>query len=119
MLGEASSHLNAGPDSSPTNATTAGAKAHAGGTAGLGAEFNRTGTEFLKVDVATGLTFAKAALDSHDPEKKRRNQRSARKAYDTIVRMLKKITPTDADARQLDASLHQLKNELIQLGEIF
>ncbi len=54
---------------------------------------------------------------SHAPEKKRRNQRSERKAYDTIVRMLKKITPTDADALQLNASLHQLKDELIQLGD--
>jgi len=82
-------------------------------------QFNRTGTQFLKVDVATGLTLAKAARDTQDAEKKRRNQKSARKAYDTIVRMLKKVTPTDADARQLNASLHQLKNELIQLGEIF
>jgi hypothetical protein len=82
-------------------------------------EFNRTGTQFLKVDVATGLTFAKAALDSSDAEKKRRNQKSARKAYDTIVRMLNKITPSDADAQQLNDSLHQLKKNLIQLGETF
>jgi hypothetical protein len=33
--------------------------------------------------------------------------------------MLKKITPTDAEARQLNAGLHELKDELIQLGEIF
>lgn len=82
-------------------------------------QFNRTGTEFLKVDAVTGLTFAKAALDSRDEEKKLRNQKSARKAYDTIVRMLNKITPSDADAQQLHESLHQLKNQLIQLGEPF
>ena len=82
-------------------------------------QFNRTGTEFLKVDVVTGLTFAKAALDSRDEDKKLRNQKSARKAYDTIVRMLNKITPSDADAQQLHESLHQLKNHLIQLGETF
>jgi DNA invertase Pin-like site-specific DNA recombinase len=71
------------------------------------------------VDVVTGLTFAKAALDSRDEDKKLRNQKSARKAYDTIVRMLNKITPTDADARQLHESLQQLKSHLIQLGETF
>jgi thymidylate kinase len=82
-------------------------------------EFNRTGTDFLKVDVATGLMLAKAALSSHNAEKKQRNQKSARKAYDTIVRMVKKITPTDTDARQLNDGLHQLKADLIELGEIF
>jgi hypothetical protein len=39
----------------------------------LARQFNRTGTQFLKVDVATGLTFAKAARDSQDAENKRRN----------------------------------------------
>ena len=82
-------------------------------------QFNRTGTEFLKVDVVTGLTFAKAALDSRDEDKKLRNQKSARKAYDTIVRMLNKITPSKADAQQLHENLQQLKNDLIQLGESF
>lgn len=82
-------------------------------------EFNRAGTEFLKVDVATGLMLAKAALSSRDAEKKQRNQKSARKAYDTIVRMLTKVTPTDADAQQLNDGLHQLKADLVQLGEIF
>jgi hypothetical protein len=81
--------------------------------------FNRAGTDFLKVDVATGLTLAKAALSSHDAEKRQRNQKSARKAYDTIVRMLNKITPTEADARQLNDGLHQLRADLIELGEIF
>lgn len=71
------------------------------------------------MDVVTGLTFAKAALDSRDVDKKLRNQKSARKAYDTIVRMLNKITPSEADAQQLQESLQQLKNDLIQLGETF
>ena len=82
-------------------------------------QLNETGTEFLKVDVATGMTFAQTALSSHDPEKKRRNQKSARKAYDTVVRMLQKITPNDADAQQLDEGLQRLKADLVELGEVF
>lgn len=82
-------------------------------------EFNRAGTEFLKVDAATGLTLARSALSTGNAEKKRRNQKSARKAYDTILRLLKKVTPTDADARQLNEDLHELKDDLIELGENF
>jgi hypothetical protein len=33
--------------------------------------------------------------------------------------MLNKITPTEADARQLNDGLHQLRADLIELGEIF
>lgn len=82
-------------------------------------EFNRTGTEFLKVDVATGLTLAKAALTTGSAEKRERNQKSARKAYDTIVRILNKITPTEADAKELNDSLDELKANLVKLGETF
>ena len=82
-------------------------------------EFNRAGAEFLKVDAETGLTLARVALSTPNGEKKRRNQKSARKAYDTILRLLKRITPTDADARELNIRLHELKDDLIQLGEVF
>ena len=82
-------------------------------------ELNRAGTDFLKVDAATGLTLAKAALSSPDAEKKQRNCKSARKAYDTIMRLLKKVSPSDADARQLNDDLHELKDDLIKLGESF
>jgi hypothetical protein len=82
-------------------------------------QLNRVGTEFLKADIATGRTFVEAALSSDDPEKKRRNQKSARKAYDTVVRMLKKITPNDADAQELNAGLQRLKADLVELGEVF
>lgn len=81
-------------------------------------QFNRTGTEFLKVDVATALTFAATALNTDDPEKKRRNQRSARKAYDTVLRMTQKVTLTPQDAKELSKSLHLLRANLMRLGEV-
>ena len=82
-------------------------------------QLNRVGTEFLRADIATGRTLVEAALSSDDPEKKRRNQKSARKAYDTVVRMLKKITPNDADVQELNAGLQRLKADLVELGEVF
>jgi hypothetical protein len=82
-------------------------------------DFIRAGTQFLKVDLATGLTCANAALSSRDGESRRRNQNSARKAYDTVVRMLKRICVSDADAQHLQDNLQQLRTHLIQLGEVF
>ena len=82
-------------------------------------QFNRVGTDFLKVDVATALTFSETALDSDDPGKKQRNQRSARKAYDTILRMAQKIALHEKDANELNHSLEQLKANLMRLGETF
>lgn len=81
------------------------------------AQFNRAGTEFLKVDVATALTFADTALTADDPEKKRRNQKSARKAYDTVLRMAKKVSLRDRDVQELKDGLQKLNAKLKQLGE--
>jgi hypothetical protein len=80
-------------------------------------EMNRAGCDFLKVDVATALTLAQTALSTDDPVKKRRNRKSARKAYDTVIRIAKKIALTDQDAKYLEKGLKRLRAELTQLGE--
>ena len=82
-------------------------------------QFNRAGTQFLKVDVATALTFAETALGTQDAAKKRRNRKSARKAYDTVVRMAKKVTLSDQDSKELERGLHRLRANLRRLGETF
>ena len=78
---------------------------------------NRTGAQFLKTDLETALTFCKAARNTQDPQKKDRNQRFARKAYDTILRLMKKITLSDTDAKELNQKLERLKEQLVELGE--
>lgn len=83
-----------------------------------GEDFNRTMTDFLKVDVSTGLTFTELALTTEDPEKKRRNRKSARRAYDTVTKQMKKVHPSDRDMEELDANLDRLRAELTQLGEV-
>ncbi|HEX6824431.1 MAG TPA: hypothetical protein VF123_20390 [Candidatus Sulfotelmatobacter sp.] len=82
-------------------------------------QFNRAGADFLKVDVATAMTFAETALGTDDPVKKQRNRKSARKAYDTVLRMAKKIALRDADAKELKAGLLELNAKLRRLGETF
>jgi len=81
--------------------------------------FNRVGADFLKVDLDTALTFAAIASESRDPEKKQRNRRSARKAYDTVVRLRAKMDLSGSDARIIAAGLERLRWELAQLGETF
>src|SRR5215467_3758798 len=48
---------------------------------------NRLGADFLRVDCEIALTLCSIALHASDLEKKRRAVRSARTAYDTIMRL--------------------------------
>ena len=82
-------------------------------------EANRANTNFLKVDADTALTFTDIALSTEDPVKKRRNVRSARRAYDTVMRLIEKVDLSDSDGRILGAKLLSLKARLDALGEIF
>ena len=78
---------------------------------------NRANSDFLKVDVQTALTFTGIALQTTDPVKRQRNQRSARKAYDTVLRLMGKVQLSESDARTLGSGLERLKSELRELGE--
>ena len=78
---------------------------------------NRTSAEFLKLDVQTGLTFSSTALTADNEEKKERNRKAARKAYDTVLRLGKKIELTNAEKRLLNRGLKKLRGELTALGE--
>jgi len=84
-----------------------------------GIQVNRTTLDFLKVDVQTGLTFTGIALQTEDSIKRQRNCRSARKAYDTVLKMIKKVDISENDARILYRNLHRLRSELVSLGEVF
>jgi hypothetical protein len=82
-------------------------------------QFNRAGIDFLKIDLSAALTFSHAALTTDDPAKKQRNRRSARKAYDMIARMVKKVTLSEMDAAEITHSMKRLKSDLVALGETF
>lgn len=77
----------------------------------------RTRAEFLKVDLQTALTFTGIALRTTSGEKKQRNLRAARKAYDSIGRLLQKTELEEAEAHELNRDLQRLRAELIDLGE--
>lgn len=84
------------------------------------ARVNRAGADFLKIDVQTALTFSGIALQSNsDEDKRRRNRKSARRGYDTILRLLQKVQLTAGEARSISHNMTRLKSELQQLGETF
>jgi hypothetical protein len=81
--------------------------------------FNRASADFLNVDLDTALTFSGIALQSQDIVKKRRNRQSARRAYDTVLRLAAGVTFTDKEAKVMGHKLQRLKSELKTLGESF
>jgi hypothetical protein len=83
------------------------------------ARLNQTSADFLKVDVATALTFCEIARGTHDLRKKLRNRQHARVGYDTIRYLLSKVTLTKEEAQYLAENLHELRIQLVALGEAF
>jgi hypothetical protein len=77
---------------------------------------NRIGAEFLQIDSEIGLTFSALALGSRDEGKRNRTGHTARRAYDTIMRLRKNIELTDPERHKLDANLRRLNSELQRLG---
>jgi hypothetical protein len=65
-----------------------------------------------------GTAFAKyAKSDSED--KKSRNRKNARKAYDSVLHLLAKATLTPSVRTEIDNRLAVLKSDLQSLGETF
>ena len=84
-----------------------------------GKRFNQVSTDFLKVDLDLALTFTGIALETDNAAKKKRNQQSARKAYDTVLKLLKNVDLDEQYAQVLHTNLDRLKSELQVLGEVF
>lgn len=77
------------------------------------------GVHFLQSEVDTGLTLADIALETEDPEKRRRNLRNARAAYDSILHFADRVFLTGNENQALAKQLESLKTKLIELGEKF
>jgi hypothetical protein len=82
-----------------------------------GQRLNQTSKDFLRVDAQTALTFTEAALTTDNPEKKERNIKNAKKAYDTIQRLSEKVSYTDSERAYMSQMMARLKKDLELLGE--
>ena len=87
----------------------------------LAHDSRKTGLTFLKTEIATGLTFARAAMDSEESSDKRsRNQANARKAFDTITEWFARHGNSKSfriDMKELEPGFTELKKALAGLGE--
>jgi hypothetical protein len=82
-----------------------------------GRQLNAANADFLRIDVETALTFTGLALNTDDREKKKRNRKNARKAYDTVLHFLPRVTFAPGEEALIQEMLGRLKNDLVQLGE--
>ncbi len=80
---------------------------------------HRSGIDFLRTEIRTGLTMAKIALDSTHKDKTDRNRANARKAYDAVLHFMRDSALDANDADEIKRGLAELKSELVKLGEEF
>jgi hypothetical protein len=81
---------------------------------------NQNSLEFLNTDIETALILAAIARNaSRGSDKRERNIANARRAYDAITRLAKRVKVTPEQAELLDHKLEKLKTSLQQLGETF
>src|SRR5262249_18222888 len=82
-----------------------------------GKQLNATNADFLRIDVQTALTFSELALGTDNEEKKERNRKNARKAYDTILHLWNNVTFTPSQEVYMHEMMSRLKNDLALLDE--
>ena len=75
------------------------------------------GVYFIKTELQTGLMFSSIALAAASAQKIARNTANARKAYDTALRLVQRVTLTTEESEQFEHAFARLKRELVQLGE--
>ena len=80
---------------------------------------SRASGQFLKIDLETALTFLQIARETNDDTRRSRNIRSARKAYETVIKLSRKIQLADVDIQAINQTLEELKTRLADLGEVF
>ena len=77
--------------------------------------------EFIITDLELGSTFATIALDnSHDQEKRERNQHYARRAFEEASRFIHKTQFTAEEREMLDVEMGKLRAalNLLELGGV-
>lgn len=82
-------------------------------------DLNQNGVNFLLVDLDAAMTFMDVAQTSHVQETVWRNHNNARKAYDTVLRLLEKLTPDAEQRQEINAKLAVLKMRLEAAGSSF
>ena len=85
-------------------------------TAQLLEQSQRIGVQFLLADLAAALTFLDVAEVTKWEGTRDRNRQNARAVYDTVLRLLPKLSPSGDERAVLELRLAELKSRLIDLG---
>lgn len=72
---------------------------------------------FLRTELQVGLTLSRLAVDAHHLDKAQRNRANARKAYDSVVHFMTRVSCTPDEAIEIKSKLSELKSALHGLGE--
>ena len=80
---------------------------------------HRVGVEFVITDLHLAMTFVRRAQTTQDERTALRNRENARKAYDTAIRLLQKLRPTEKQRVGIGQQLKTLRESLQGLGDVF
>jgi hypothetical protein len=75
------------------------------------------GAAFLATDLETAMTFLDVAETSRNEVTVRRNVANARRAYDTVLRLLPKTRLGVAERKAIEVKLAALKQRLTSSGQ--
>ena len=78
---------------------------------------SQAGIEFLRTEVETAFVFARVASDAQDSEKRLRNVRNARRAYNTLLHFVQRLVLTPGARGEIHLRICELRRQLINLGE--
>jgi hypothetical protein len=80
-------------------------------------DLNNTGVEFLIIELDLASTFLDIADASRLEETKCRNHKNARRAYDTVLAFLPKLTMNEVERQLMESRLTLLKTRLEAVRE--
>jgi hypothetical protein len=77
---------------------------------------NAAGLGFVLVELDLGATFCELALSTQNQENKERNTRNGRKAYDSAIHFLQRLSPDNAEQTLINEKFSRLNELLERLG---
>lgn len=79
--------------------------------------WNRSQVAFLLCELAAGNTFVRIARTKGNRDDAARNRALARKAYDSVLHFMGRVSMSHEEAQKVHVELAALKRRLIALGE--
>jgi hypothetical protein len=74
------------------------------------------GLGFVLIELDLGATFCELALSTQNEKNKERNTRNGRKAYDSALHFLQRVSPDSAERALINGKFSHLDELLEQLG---